>query len=238
MNKDLFKNSILKINENFWEVKGLPEGEYDAQAVQYDKLISNGLYNRIMWGNSPQDYTDFCKQGLKNNNGGIIADIGCGTLSFTYKAYSEYHNKDIFLCDLSNEMLNIGKNRIEQINDNNSSIIFLRSDALNMPFKDNTVQTILNFGLLHIFDNPSLLLNEFVRILRPDGQLYLTCLCTDRKLSAKYLKLLYKKGHVAKPLKSTEIRNIIEKSGIKIDTFEIKGGMAYVSGIKNNYPQN
>lgn len=232
MNKNLFKNNIIEINDKILEVEGLPKGEYDTQAVMYDKLINNSLYNLIMWGNSPQNYTDFCCQGLQNNNGGIVADIGCGTLSFTHKAYAKYHKKEIFLCDLSNEMLKIGKSRIEKTKEDNSAITFLRSDALNMPFKDNTVQTVLNFGILHIFNNPLLLLEELVRILKPDGQLYLTSLCAERKLSAKYLKLLHKKGHVAKPLMSAEIKNIIERSGIKINTFKVKGGMVYVSGIK------
>lgn len=83
--RDLFKDNIIEIEESIFEVEGLQQGEYDGHAVQYDKLVSNSLYNRIMWGNTPQNYRDFCIQGLKRNNGGIIADIGCGTLSFTYK---------------------------------------------------------------------------------------------------------------------------------------------------------
>ncbi len=116
-----------------------------------------------------------------------------------------------------------------------SNITFLRSDALNMPFKDNVVQTVLNFGLLHLFDNPSFLVKEIVRILKPKGQLFLTSLCTDRKLSAKYLNFLHKKGHVANPLNSTEIRSIVEENGIKITMFKVKGGMVYISGTNNTY---
>jgi ubiquinone/menaquinone biosynthesis C-methylase UbiE len=228
---DLFKNKIIQLEENMFEVEGLLKGKYDMQAVKYDRLISNALYNRVMWGNAPKSYTDFCKIGLKNNNG-IIADIGCGTLSFTYKAYAEYFKNEMFLCDLSYEMLKLGKNRLSSICNDLSNITFLRSDALNMPFKGARIQTVLSFGLFHIIDNPSELIREIVRILMPEGQLFLTSLCSDRKLSAKYLNFLRKKAHVAKPLNSIEIKNLIEENGIKITDLNVKGGMAYISGIK------
>ncbi|NOY49818.1 MAG: class I SAM-dependent methyltransferase [Chlorobi bacterium] len=233
MDQGLFNKKITQIEDNIFEVEGLRKGEYDVQAIQYDRLISNGLYNRIMWGNAPDAYTDFCKSGLESLNDGIVADIGCGTLSFTYKAYAEHHKKNIFLCDQSYEMLKIGENRLSNICDDLSTIKFLRSNALDMPFKENSVQAVLTFGLFHVFKNPSGLICEIARILLPEGQLFLTSLCTDRKLSAKYLNFLHKKGHVAKPLSSIEIKNIIEENGIKVSGFNVKGGMAYISGTKD-----
>jgi len=232
MNTELFSYRILEDNENIYEVENLPEGAYDPQAATYDRLISNGLYNRIMWGNSPEDYAAFCREGLQRSGDGPIADIGCGTLSFTSGAYAGHSGKELFLCDLSREMLKIGKTRIERQNGNMSDITLLRSDALAMPFKDNTLGTILSFGILHIFPEPEALIREFVRILKPGGQIFLTSLCTDRLLSARYLKLLYKKGHVARPLSSTEITGLLKASGIKINAFGVKGGMAYASGVK------
>ncbi len=51
INKNLFQGNITKIEENIFEVEGLQKGNYDIQAVQYDKLISNNLYNRIIHQN-------------------------------------------------------------------------------------------------------------------------------------------------------------------------------------------
>lgn len=119
-----------------------------------------------MWGNSPKDYTDFCRKSINESDAGIIADIGCGTLSFTSKVYDEIHKQDLYLCDLSYEMLKIGKNRIKSVNTEPSNRSFLRSDALNMPFFNKVIQTVLSFGFLHIIDNPSDLINEFIRILK------------------------------------------------------------------------
>jgi ubiquinone/menaquinone biosynthesis C-methylase UbiE len=59
-----------------------------------------------MWGNVPQDYTVFCENAF-NASSGVIADIGCGTLEFTYKVYAGNEDKELFLCDISEEMLKI-----------------------------------------------------------------------------------------------------------------------------------
>lgn len=232
MNKGLFKDEITQIEDLFWEVNGLSKGEYDAQAINYDRFVSNKLYNKIMWGNTPRDYTDFCKKALRDSSDGVIADIGCGTLSFTYKAYTQYNKRDLFLCDLSYEMLKLGKKRIINAQSNTSSITFLRADALDMPFLDNSIRNIFSFGIFHIFKNRAKLIQEIVRILQPHGQLFLTSLCSDRKLSAKYLNFLYKKKLVAKPLDSRAIKKLIQDNGIKITQFKVKGGMTYISGKK------
>ncbi len=232
MNTNLFKDKITEIENGILEVDGLPSGHYDSQAVKYDKLISNGLYNRLMWSNSPKDYTNFCRKSINECDAGIIADIGCGTLSFTSKVYEEIHNRDLFLCDLSYEMLKIGKNRIKTTNSVPSNISFLRSNALNMPFVSKVIQTVLSFGFLHVIDNPSNLINEFNRILMSEGKLYLTSLCSDRTFSAKYLNTLHKKGHVAKPMNSNEIVSIVEDNGFRILERKTKGGMIYLTAVK------
>jgi len=230
MNTDLFNDKIVLSRDNIFEVEGLPHGTYDAQAVQYDKLISNGLYNRLMWGNSPKNYADFCRQGINSNKGGAITDIGCGTLGFTYKVYADNTNKELYLCDLSFEMLHLGKQRIDKLQKDTSQITFLRSDAMNMPFKENALETVLSFGILHIFEKPLQLVKEMARIVKPEGQVFITSLCTERKWSARYLRLLQKKGHVAEPLSAAAIRNLVEQGGISITAFKV---MAYISGIKS-----
>ena len=228
----LFIEELIEIEHHIFASKGLQKSEYDSQAVLYDKLINNGLYNKIMWGNSPKDYADFCKKSLEKSEG-VVADIGCGTLSFTHSVYAESNIENLFLCDLSIEMLKIGKKRLENASKDISAITFLHSDAFNMPFKDNTVQKVLSFGVFHIFENPSKFITEIVRILKPEGQLFLSSLCTDRKISEKYLNLLHQKGHVAKPLSSSEIIEIVKNNGISITEKTVKGGMLYLSGKKS-----
>ncbi len=71
------------------------------------------------------------------------------------------------MCDLSLEMLKIGKRRIEIKLNDLSNIKFLRADVLDMPFIDKSVQTVMSFGMFHIFENPALFIREMIRITEP-----------------------------------------------------------------------
>jgi ubiquinone/menaquinone biosynthesis C-methylase UbiE len=128
----------------------------------------------------------------------------------------------------------IFKNKLEKHLKDISKITFLRSDVFDMPFKNNTVQTVLSFGVFHIFENPNALIKEIVRIIKPNAKLYLPGLCTDRKISKKYLNLLYKKGHVAKPLSSSETIKIVKDNGIVMTETKVIGGVLYILGRKAN----
>jgi len=233
MDTSLFRYKIQQLSDDIWEVADLPRGNYDGQAVQYDKLISSTVYNRLMWGNSPEDYAAFCRQGLAEDRQGIIADIGCGTLSFSAREYALNRPRNLFLCDLSQEMLAIGKKRLDvALNGEEAEFNFLRPDALNLPFTDHCIQSVFCFGFLHVLDNPSALVGELNRVLDNGGKLYLTSLCTDRNVSARYLKLLHKKGHVSTPKHSSEIVSLIQENGFSKIKSHVKGGMLYVSANK------
>ncbi len=232
MKDEVFRVSLSEEKDGILAPAGLPEGDYDQQAAGYDKLISNPLYNRIMWGNSPADYAAFLKLALTRHHEGLIADIGCGTLGFTAEVYRNFDGGDLFLCDLSGEMLHIGLERLRKGGRYPDGITFLRADALDLPFRDNKLSTVLCFGIYHIFENPELLLHELYRILLPGGRLFLTSLCTDRPFSARYLRLLHKKGHVATPAGSREIIDRISREGFVVDADRVRGGMLYVEARK------
>ena len=228
MDKSIFSKEIQPLNDGIYEVAGLPHGNYDAQAVQYDRLISSKLYNRLMWGNTPQDYADFNREGLARNREEVIADIGCGTLTFSADVYASVLPQNLYLCDLSYEMLRIGKTRIEHRCKGETNFTFLRADALNMPFVRESIDTLICIGFIHLLDDPAALIKEFRRILKRGGKLYLTSLCADRKFSARYLKFLYKKGHVSIPRRSSEIVQIVRENGFTELNSRVKGGIVYI----------
>jgi len=136
------------------------------------------------------------------------------------------------LCDLSLQMLKIGKQKIETKLNDTLKINFLRTDALKIPFKNNMVDIALSFGIFHIIEEPNTFVAELYRILKNGCKLYLTSLCTDRYISARYLSFLNKKGFVSKPKSSKEIANIIKLAGFNIEKSKVKGGMFYIRDIQ------
>ena len=234
MNTNLFKYELSKLSEGFWEVKDLPKGTYDSgMAAAYDKMISSKLYNRLMWGSTPADYQAFAAENISEHKTGAVADIGCGSLSFTAEIYAKQKN-EILLCDFSTEMLKMGKKRLESYGTIPSEISFIRANALDMPLANKSMQTVVSYGFINVIENRTDLLNEIHRILKPNGNLHITSLCTNRKLSARYLKLLHKKGHVATPLSSEELINIVNNNGFSVTKHTVKGGIVYISAYKQD----
>ena len=42
---------------------------YDSKAVMYEKLVSKKLYNKIIWGTSPEDYKEFAYKAINSSRG-------------------------------------------------------------------------------------------------------------------------------------------------------------------------
>lgn len=55
---------------------------YDELAAGYDRLIGSRLYQRLAWGNDPDDDVRFAREGASSASGPLL-DVGCGSLLFT-----------------------------------------------------------------------------------------------------------------------------------------------------------
>jgi len=192
----------------------------------YDKIVSNKLYNYVAWANKIDTYINFAKKALKSAKG-LILDIPCGPASFTYKLYAQTKHAPVILSDLSLASLQYARKRILDINPQ-TNVMFIRQNAYDLVFEDNTIDTILSQGILHILTKPNVLINEVQRVLRPQGKAYFSALVNDRKISALFLKLLHKLGHIAKPLSSKQIENFFAQSKLKIISSYRIGGMLYI----------
>lgn len=182
-----------------------------------------------MWGTSPSDYIDFSKKAIIETKG-IGLDIGCGGLIQTAPQYKQTKNEFILL-DNSLEMLKVGKSRIEsqsqKIPDN---IQFLQSDAFNIPFDNDSFDTVCSFGVLHIFENKEALIKETLRVLNPRGYFFFTSLTSDRFISRLYISLLRTQGEFGESLSSKQTLNLFKTTSNL--SWYVKGSMVFVSGQK------
>ncbi len=86
---------------------------YDKRAAIYDWLIGNKLYNRILWGTSPEDYRAFAMEAAQSNAGPFL-DVGCGSLVSTASVHAQ-SNRPTVLVDLSLGMLDAARDRLESL---------------------------------------------------------------------------------------------------------------------------
>ncbi|MFH2058177.1 MAG: class I SAM-dependent methyltransferase [Pseudomonadota bacterium] len=195
----LMENIILRLVEpGIYSV--LPDNEsgneYDTQfGFIYDLVACNPIYNRLIWGYSVKYFPKIATDALWSSPEGNVLDLGCGSLAFTAKAYSQYADRLVVLADQSLKMLRMAKSRLMQQNGKMpDNLVFLHSDALNLPFQENTFTTIISENLLHCLDDTSILLRQLKNIISEKGLIFFTTLVKSDRLADKYLQALADSG--------------------------------------------
>jgi ubiquinone/menaquinone biosynthesis C-methylase UbiE len=108
------------------------------------------------------------KAGLKT--GDVAGDIGCGIGYFTLPMAKIVGSLGkVYAFDISIEMLETLRNRIEA--ENLQNVIILHSEQYSIPLPSETLDFALLSNVLHEVDDYSRFLNEIKRTLKPAGKL-------------------------------------------------------------------
>jgi len=165
---------------------------YDTQFGNiYDRVACNPIYNRLIWGYSISIFASIAHDALRSSNTGNVLDVGCGSLAFTAKTYIRYSERPVILMDQSLKMLKIAKSRLIKINGTvPENMVFLHADALRLPFRENSFDTIISENLLHCVDDTKSLLKGLKKILTENGKMYFTTLVKSNRFADRYLEAL------------------------------------------------
>ena len=106
------------------------------------------------------------KQLMEQNKGKVICDIGCGCGRNLVYA-SEFAQKLIGV-DLSTTSLSFAKQFVK-----NDNLELLEGNNLSIPLENNTADLVVSDGVCHHTGDTFKAFSECVRILRPNGKLYL-----------------------------------------------------------------
>ncbi len=99
-----------------------------------------------------------------------ILDVATGTADVALEIYRQHRPKEILGVDIANQMLDIGRRKIQKKNWE-EAIQLEQGDSENLRFADNTFDgATVAFGVRN-FQNLSKGLGEIYRVLKPGGQL-------------------------------------------------------------------
>jgi ubiquinone/menaquinone biosynthesis C-methylase UbiE len=134
---------------------------YDYQTEDYEKgrLIKRGL-NRA----SKRKAKIIFKEINKLNATKII-EIGAGSGLVSYYL-SQFFKGEIVLLDLSNEMLEMAKNRIK-----NPKVSFVVGDGTKTEFPDNYFDAVVGVDIIHHLYDPVIAMQEWKRIVKHSGKM-------------------------------------------------------------------
>ncbi len=209
---------LRPVEPNIYSVLSNDEtgNEYDSQfGFIYDLVACNPIYNRLIWGYSVKIFPKIANEALHSISGGNVLDLGCGSLAFTAKAYSQCSDRPVVLVDRSLKMLRMAKSRlIKQNGKMPDHLVFLHSDALHLPFQENAFNTIISENLLHCLEDTSPLLKKLAKIIARNGNLFFTTLVKSNRWADKYLQALADRGKLV-PRSVEDHKNTFKQIGLE-----------------------
>lgn len=131
--------------------------------------------------------------------------------------------------------VDIAANTILKLKKNYPDLKVSIADVENLPFKKETFDVYLSFGVIeHFQDGPQKVLSEAGRVLKNGGLLYLTAPYLNIPRLIRYKLLEKPKGKFYQYLYSRgSIISFIENAGFKIDKVE---GYDFINAIKKDVP--
>ncbi|QEC67718.1 class I SAM-dependent methyltransferase [Panacibacter ginsenosidivorans] len=225
----LLNKPVSFVDDQVWTV--LPDSfsaPYDGKARLYEWLVKRHWYNKLFWGTSPCDYRQFAARSIMHSKGNLL-DIGCGGLIHTAAIYSKT-KRNVFLLDNSTEMLKRGCSRVTNGRINNN-LFFLQANAFDIPFSNNSFDSVVSFGTIHLFEDKAAFVNEALRVLKVGGDFHFSTMVTERPFSKKYLTALYKRKEVGTPFNADEIMALF-KDKVNAVSYTLKGSMLFIKGVK------
>ncbi|WP_462412035.1 demethylmenaquinone methyltransferase [Neobacillus sp. Marseille-QA0830] len=155
---------------------------FEKISDSYDKM------NSVI---SFQQHLKWRKDTMKRMNvqpGSQALDVCCGTADWTIAlAEAVGRNGKVTGLDFSQNMLNVGKEKVEQLH--LSQVELIHGNAMELPFPDNSFDYVtIGFGLRNVPDYLQVL-KEMYRVVKPDG--IAVCLETSQPTLIGYRQLFY-----------------------------------------------
>ncbi len=202
--------------------------EYDTRFGNvYDRVACNPVYNRVIWGYSIKRFLSFTREALTSSPRGTVLDLGCGSLAFTAEVYIRFSARPVVLVDQSIQMLRLAKSRLLKMTGKvPDNLVFLHADALHLPFRQKSIETIISLNLLHCLSDTGQLLIALKDILSDTGKMYFTTLVKSSRVADRYLDALAAGGKlVGRTIE--DHRAAFSRLGISMKS-DIRGNMAFL----------
>ena len=116
----------------------------------------------------------------RTERGSSFLDIATGTGDLAIKAFKELQPHEVIGCDISDEMMRIGRQKVEKLG-LADHIRFVHEDCEQLSFSDGQFDVVMSAFALRNFEHLDLCLQEMHRVLRPDGSVVIIDLCAPRR---------------------------------------------------------
>lgn len=146
-----------------------------------------------------------------------VLDLACGVGTFTGCIHYYQMDVSVYGLDISQKALSIASN-------NYDDILFLRADAMRLPFCDSSFDMVCGFDILEHVRDTETIISEIKRVLKPGGYIHFHIPCEGEAFTLWWFLWKIKLGGDIKKIHaghiqrftSKNIKRIIKESGFKI----------------------
>ena len=157
---------------------------FDRISPKYDAL------NHLLSLNIDKVWRRKTAKAASKNHPKTILDLATGTADLALLLAKRNPESHVIGMDISEKMLDIGKTKIAKQKKENQIELHL-GDAANLPFEDNTFDTVtVAFGVRN-FEDLDKGLSEISRVLKPSGQIIILEFSMPEKFPVKQLYHFY-----------------------------------------------
>ena len=133
------------------------------------------------------------KKSLADVQNPMILDVACGTADSTIQIAKSIENAVVSGLDISEKMLEIGEEKVKKLG-LTDRIKFYNSCAENIDFQDDTFDAVfVAFGVRNFSDRIKGL-GEILRVLKPNGSLFVLELSEPQNVIVRWFYNLYFKN--------------------------------------------
>jgi len=164
---------------------------YDEVATLYDGFVR--VWDKQIAAAALTYYNQLIAQSVKP--GAVILDAGAGTGERTLALLQHSQPGRIIALDTSEKMLEIARAKIAD-----PRVEYRIGDLAHLPFADNTFDVVSCTWAIEIMADPRAAVEEFIRVIKPDGLvIYAFCSLPDGA-TGKVLKYVLDKVAAESPL--------------------------------------
>ena len=177
---------------------------YDKEAPEYDKWYDSPLGSLV-----DEIETETVFSLLKPEKDMRILDAGCGTGNFSIKLAKK--GVDVTGTDISQGMLDFA---IQKAKLQNLDIDFIRANAGDLPFNDDSFDAAVAVTSFEFFDNIQEKADEIFRVVKPGGRVVIGTINMDSAWGKLYMSDYFRENTVFK------YANFLNREGLE----NIRGG--------------
>jgi ubiquinone/menaquinone biosynthesis C-methylase UbiE len=163
--------------------------------VRLESIPSVGavLYNAFVKRILSKSELEIAQSIVQRINEGVLIDVGSGTGFLSIEIAKKNPKLMIYGIDLSEKMVEIASGNGREL----ENVTFKVANAIQLPFKDNSIDFIVSTGSFHHWKHPFKVFNEIYRVLKGNAEAWIYDGCSNPpdkevfKLKRKYGSFQY-----------------------------------------------